>query len=114
MEFGYSRAVEHGKWCFVAGITGYDYLTMELPDGIAAQARNSIDTLRRVLEEAGFAFADLVRVTHYVADRGLVGEVGPVLGNCLSDVRPAATMVIAGLMQAEMLYEIEATASRGA
>ena len=112
-EVGYSRAVVQGDWCFVAGITGYDYATMEMPDGVAAQAANCFATLRDVLDRAGFAMGDLVRVTHYVADRALVDELVPVLGANLGEVRPAATMVIAGLMKPEMLYEIEATAFRG-
>ena len=112
-EVGYSRAVVQGDWCFVAGITGYDYATMEMPDGVAAQAGNCFATLRDVLDRAGFAMGDLVRVTHYVVDRALVDELVPVLGANLGEVRPAATMVIAGLMKPEMLYEIEATAFRG-
>ena len=37
---GYSRAVVKGPWCFVSGVTGYDYATMTMPDGVAEQARN--------------------------------------------------------------------------
>ena len=111
---GYSRAVVQGDWCFVAGITGYDYATMTLPTAIADQAGTAVGTLRRVLTEAGFLYGDLVRVTHFVSDRSLVSDLVPVLGRELGDVRPAATLVIAGLMRAEMLYEVEATAFRGA
>lgn len=112
-EAGYSRAVVQGDWCFVAGITGYDYETMTLPDGIAAQAGASLATLRAVLDEAGFPFESLVRVTHLVADRALVPDLLPVIGAGLGTVRPAATMIVAGLMRPDMLYEIEATAFRG-
>ena len=37
---GYSRAVVDGDFCFVAGTTGYDYATMQMPADIAEQARN--------------------------------------------------------------------------
>ena len=110
---GFSRAVVHGDWCFVSGVTGYDYATMTLADGIVAQADACFATIRDVLGRAGFAFEDIVRVTHYVADRTLVDALVPVLGRHLGAVRPAATMVIAGLMRAEMLYEVEVTAYRG-
>lgn len=112
-QAGYSRAVVQGDWCFVAGITGYDYASMTLADGIAAQATQCFATLRSVLHESGFTEGDLVRVTHYVARHDLVDGLLPVLGRELSDARPAATMVVAGLMRPEMLYEIEATAFRG-
>ncbi|CTQ49184.1 RidA family protein [Jannaschia donghaensis] len=112
-QAGYSRAVVQGDWCFVSGITGYDYATMILPDGITAQAGNCFTTLASVLEEAGFAMTDIVRVTHLVSDRSLVDDLLPVLERNLGAIRPAATMVIAGPMKAEMLYEVEVTAFRG-
>lgn len=106
-QIGYSRAVVQGDWCFMAGVTGYDYATMQLPADIAGQARNCFSTVRRVLGEAGFTFASIIRVTHYVANRGLVDTLVPVLGQQFGGIRPAATMVIAGLMRVEMLYEVE-------
>jgi enamine deaminase RidA (YjgF/YER057c/UK114 family) len=110
---GYSRAVVKGGWCFVSGVTGYDYSTMQIPDSIAAQASNCFGTIRAVLTEAGFEMADIVRVQYTVTDRALVPELVPVLGATLGDIRPAATMVIAGLIRPEMLVEIEVTAFKG-
>ena len=112
-EVGYSRAVVQGNWCFMAGVTGFDYTTMTLPDTIAAQARQCFVTIDSVLNDAGFTRADIVRVTHYVTDRALVDELKPVLCEHLDTIRPAATMVIADLMTPEMLYEIEVTAFKG-
>ena len=112
-EVGYSRAVVQGDWCFMAGVTGFDYTTMTLPDTIAAQARQCFVTIVSVLNDAGFTRADIVRVTHYVTDRALVDELKPVLSEHLGTIRPAATMVIADLMTPEMLYEIEVTAFKG-
>ena len=109
-SLGYSRAVVKGGWCFVSGVTGYDYATMTLPDGAAAQARACFATIAAVLAEAGFAMEDIVRVQYTVADRNLVDQVAPVLGEVLGTIRPAATMVIAGLIRPEMLIEIEVTA----
>lgn len=109
---GYSRAVIDGDWCFVAGTTGYDYAAMTLPDGAGAQARNAFATIERALAEAGFALADLVRVTYYLADPAHEAEVFAVAGEVLRDIRPAATMVIAGLIRPQMKVEIEATALR--
>lgn len=110
---GYSRAVVQGDWCFMAGVTGYDYATMSLPDTIEAQAAQCFVTIDKVLREAGFTRADIVRVTHYVTDRALVSALQPVLQTHLGTVKPAATMVIADLMAPEMLYEIEVTAFKG-
>ena len=100
---GYSRAVVKGGWCFVSGVTGYDYVTMTIPSDIAAQARNCFITIESVLHEAGFALADIVRVQYTVADLGLVDALVPVLGDVLGQVRPAATMVIAGLIRPDLM-----------
>jgi len=110
---GYSRAVVKGGWCFVSGVTGYDYSTMQIPEDVAAQAGNCFETIRSVLKEAGFSMSDIVRVQYTVTDAGLVERIVPVLGAALSEIRPAATMVIAGLIRPEMKIEIEVTAFKG-
>lgn len=113
-EAAYSCAVVQGDWCFVAGVIGYGYATMQMPRGITIQTRSCYATVRRVLQEAGFGFDTIVRVTHCVADRDLVEALLPLLSEELGEVRPAATMVIAGLMKFEMFDEAEVTAFRGA
>lgn len=110
---GYSRALVQGDWCFVSGVTGYDYASMQMPEGVADQARNCFETIGAVLAEAGFEMRDIARVQYTVADRGLVAQVQPVLEQYLGEIRPAATMVIAGMIEAEMLIEVEVTAFRG-
>lgn len=110
---GYSRAIVKGGWCFVSGVTGYDYTTMVIPDDVADQARNCFATIRSVLLEAGFAMEDIVRVQYTLVDAALVDAVFPVLGQTFSEIRPAATMVIAGLIRSDMKIEIEVTAFKG-
>ncbi|MBC9246253.1 RidA family protein [Paracoccus sp. 11-3] len=110
---GYSRAIVKGDWCFVSGVTGYDYSTMTIPDDPAEQARNCFRTIFRVLDEAGFAPEDIVRVQYTVIDAGLVDQIIPALGEAFGEIRPAATMIVAGLIKPEMKIEIEVTAFRG-
>ena len=110
---GYSRAVVKGGWCFVSGVTGYDYQTMKMPETVAAQARGCFATIRGVLAEAGFALEDVVRVQYTVTDAALVAALAPVLAEAFGHIRPAATMVIAGLIRPEMKVEVEVTAFKG-
>eukprot|EP01037_Dinobryon_pediforme_P010067 gene10067-10137_t len=95
---GYSRAVVQGDWAFVAGTTGYDYKSMILPD------------------EAGFALDNVVRVRYIVTDRAYAPALFEVSGHYFHSIRPAATLIIAGLLEEKMKVEIEVTAlrSRGA
>lgn len=110
---GYSRAIVKGDWCFVSGVTGYDYKTMTMPEEAAAQTENCLATIAAVLKEAGFAWGDIVRVQYTLTDAALLPEITPVLGQGFAEVRPAATMVIAGLIRPEMKVEIEVTALKG-
>ena len=112
-EFAYSRAVVRGDWCFVAGTTGYDYATMAMPEAALDQARAAFATIARTLAEAGFAMADIVRVQYTITDPAWRTEIAPALREALGAVRPAATMVVAGLNEPEMKVEIEVTAFRG-
>jgi enamine deaminase RidA (YjgF/YER057c/UK114 family) len=105
--------VVKGGWCFVSGVTGYDYATMAMPEGVADQARNCLTTIARVLDEAGFTMQDIVRVQYTVTEAALVPDLTPVLGAAFGEIRPAATMVVAGLIRPEMLVEIEVTAFKG-
>ncbi len=107
---GYSRAVVKGPWCFVSGVTGYDYSTMAMPESAADQTRNCFSTIKWALDQGGFAMSDIVRVQYTVTDAALVEALVPVLGEHLGEIRPAATMVVAGLIKPEMKIEIEVTA----
>ncbi|MDD7971873.1 RidA family protein [Roseinatronobacter alkalisoli] len=110
---GYSRAVVKGDWCFVSGVTGYDYATMTMPAGVADQARNCFATIAKALADGGFAMDDIVRVQYTLTDAALLDDLLPALGEAMGEIRPAATMVIAGLIKPEMLIEIEVTALKG-
>lgn len=109
---GYSRAVAMGPWCFVAGTTGYDYARMVMPEDVAAQAENAMTTIATALAEAGFALSDVVRARYIITDQSYADAVFTVVGRHFSDIRPAATMIVAGLIRPEMKVEIEVTALR--
>ncbi len=107
---GYSRAVVQGQWCFVSGTTGYDYETMAMPDNVADQTRNCLKTIESVLKQAGFEMAQVVRANYYVTKEEYADIVFPILGEAFGEIRPAATMIVCGLIKQEMKIEIEVTA----
>lgn len=113
-EFGYSRAVIDGDMVYVSGTTGYDYHTMTIPDDVAEQTRNTIETISRTLEQAGASLEDVVQVRYYLADRAYMDDVVKTIGPVFRAIRPAATMVICALIRDEMKIEIEVTARIGA
>jgi len=113
-KIGYSRAVVDRDMVYVSGTTGYDYTTMRMPEDAGQQARNAIGTIRRALEEAGSSLADVVRVRYYLIDTSVYDAVVAAAGEAFGTIRPAATMVLAGLTTPEMKVEIEVTARIGA
>jgi enamine deaminase RidA (YjgF/YER057c/UK114 family) len=113
-QVGYSRAVVQGDWCFVAGTTGSDPVTKAMPDSVVEQGRNALATIGAALEQAGFSFADVVRVTYYISDPAYWDELGHATAPVFGDIRPAASCVVAGLIKPEMKIEIEVTALKSA
>ncbi len=109
-EIGYSRAVVEDGWVFVAGTTGFDYATMEIPEDVAAQAVQTFRNIAAALGEAGAAMADVVRVRYILPEAGDWPSCWPVTRAWLGEARPAATMLVAGLQDPRMKIEIEVTA----
>jgi len=113
-QIGYSRAVVDGDWIFVAGTTGFDYATMEISEDVAAQAEQTFRNIDAALQRADSSMRDVVRVRYILTDAALWEACWPVTGKWLGDVRPAATMLVAGLQDPRMKIEIEVTAKRRA
>jgi enamine deaminase RidA (YjgF/YER057c/UK114 family) len=112
-QVGYSRAVVQADWCFVAGTTGRNPDTGDMPEDVCDQVRNAFRIIDAALTEAGFSLKDVVRATYYITDMSYHDIIAPLLGERFGDIRPAATMIVAGLIRPEMKVEIEVTAFRG-
>ncbi len=112
-EIGYSRAVRDGDWVFVSGTTGFDYADMTISDDVAVQAAQALTNIEAALTEAGARFADVVRVQYILPDAADFPSCWPALKAVFGEVRPAATMIQAGLADPRMKIEIEVTARVG-
>ena len=77
---------------------------------MAQQCEQAFKNIHAALQEAGAEMKDVVRVRYLLPDRRDFRNCWPVLQRWLGDVRPAATMCQAGLMEDEMKIEIEITA----
>ena len=111
-QIGYSRAVVDGDFIFVSGTTGFDYASMRISDDVAEQCRQAMHNIASALKEAGASMADVVRVRYVLPRRADFEACWPVLKEYLGEVRPAATMLEAGLYDPRMKIEIEVTARR--
>ena len=113
-QIGYSRAVVDGEWVFVSGTTGFDYATMTIADDIGAQTEQCLKNIAHALRQAGAGLSDVVRVTYIVPQAAQFEQCWPVLRKHFGDIRPAATMISAGLADPRIRIEIEVTARKQA
>ena len=111
-EVGYSRAVVDGDFIFVSGCTGYDYATMTIADGVVAQCEQTFRNIEAALTQADATLADVVRAQFIVPDRADWPACWPIIRKHFGSVRPASTMIVAGLADERMKIEIEVTARR--
>jgi len=109
-QIGYSRAVVDGEWIFVSGTTGFDYSTMTMPEGLLEQTEQALANIVTALGQAGASLRDVVRVTYILPKGEEFQQCWPVLRKYFGDIRPASTMISAGLADPRMRIEIEVTA----
>jgi enamine deaminase RidA (YjgF/YER057c/UK114 family) len=109
----YSRALVVGDWIFLSGTTGYNYADMTLPESVEEQTHNCFRTIGKVLAEAGSSLDEVVRATYVVSDQIYAPRIFPIFSQYLGRARPAAMLLVAGLLKPEMKVEIEVTAMKG-
>ena len=113
-DVGYSRVVVDGEWAFVSGTTGFDYAAMTISDDAAEQVRQTLENISSALRDAGFSLADVVRANYILPSVEDWPACWPTLREYFGEIRPASTMIVAGLADPRMKIEIEVTARRAA
>jgi len=90
----------------------YDYSTGEISPDVVEQTEQVMLNIDAALREAGSGMKDVVRVRYVFPDRNDFPKCWPVLRKWFGDVRPAAIMIQAGLLEEIMKVEIEVTAKK--
>lgn len=103
---GFSRAVRIGNVVHVSGtgpVGAEDFAPAE-------QTRHILKIIEGVLHQAGATMADVVRTRMFLARAEDWETVGRAHGEFFGAIRPAATMVVAALLNPLWAVEIEAEA----
>jgi enamine deaminase RidA (YjgF/YER057c/UK114 family) len=111
-EIGYSRAIVDGDWIWVSGTTGFNYETMTISDNVVEQADQTCRNIKAAMEKAGFALEDVVRANYIFPDARDFEPCWPVFKTYVGEIRPASTMIAAGLADPRMKIEIEVTGKK--
>jgi enamine deaminase RidA (YjgF/YER057c/UK114 family) len=81
----------------------------------AAQTRQAIENMRTLLRQAGGDLGDIVEMTAYVTDVGMMEPMGRVAQEYFADPLPAMSLIgVRELARPEFLLEIRAVAMIGA
>ena len=111
----YADAVLCGNFLFVSGVTACDEHSIVVGQGdTVAQAEKAFESLGEILRAAGFAPADVVKVTIYLTNVDDRAAINPIRQKFFGSTRPASTLVqVSALVLPEMKIEVEAVAYRG-
>ena len=105
----YSQGLQASGLVFTAGQGAHDPVTGELPEGVEAQTRRTLENVDAILREAGTSLANAVKVHVFIADRGDYAAMNAVYAEYMPDPPPVRTTVQAGLGRG-MLVEIDVIA----
>ena len=90
------------------GITAQDHV----PATIEEQTHLCFRNIKAVLDEAGFAFSDVVRINAFVVSREHLKGYMSVRDLYIGDPPPASTlMIVSGFARPEFLVEVEVIAA---
>jgi len=110
----YSQAIRAGDLVFTAGQLGLDPATGEFTaEDTAGQAERALANLRAILEAAGSAMDQIVKVTVYLADIGDWPAVNEVYTRAVPEPYPARSAFAVRDLPKGARVEIEAIATVG-
>ena len=107
---GFSRAVVEGRHVYVSGTAPVMPDGADPPDDPYAQARRCLEIIVQALREAGATPEHVVRTRTFLTSADHWEDVGRAHGEVFGEIRPASTMVVAGLLDPRWKVEIEAEA----
>ena len=108
----YSQAIALNGTLYISGQLPADPVTGELPAGIEAQTRRSLDNLGYILEEAGLGFDDVVKTTVLLADISDFGAMNAVYAEYFKGDKPARICYQVAALPKGAMVEIDAVAGK--
>jgi 2-iminobutanoate/2-iminopropanoate deaminase len=108
----YSQATEAAGLVFVSGQLPIDAATGDMPEGIEAQARQSLLNIQHILEAAGLNMSHIVKTTVYLQDMSLFAGMNSVYATFFEGDYPARAAFAVKALPKDALVEIECIAAR--
>lgn len=108
----YPHARRVGELLFLSGIGPRRPVTNEIPEGIEAQTRATVDNVRAILEAAGSSLEKILDVTVYLTDmKGDFERFNRVYAEVLGKIQPTRTTVGVDSLPTPISVEMKIIAS---
>ena len=108
----YSQAIDTGSMVFISGQIPVNPATVEIPEGIKAQAAQSLANVKAILAEAGLTVDNVVKTTVFLADMSMFADMNEVYAQTFTAPFPARSAVAVRELPKQVLVEIEVIAVR--
>ncbi|MDO7906677.1 RidA family protein [Paenibacillus sp. JX-17] len=106
----YSQAAEAGGFIFTSGQLGLNPQTGEFGEGVAEQARWSLNNVKAILEAAGSSLNNVVKTTIFLKDMNDFAAVNEVYSSFFQQPYPARSTIEVARLPKDALVEIETIA----
>jgi 2-iminobutanoate/2-iminopropanoate deaminase len=108
----FSPGILVGDTLYVAGQTGNDLKTGQIPEDFEAEVKQTLENIALVLKEAGMTFDNAVAVQVYLTDMTLFPRMNAIYTTYFKEPRPARTTVGIAKLVGTARIEITVTASK--
>lgn len=108
----YSQGIDTGSLVFTSGQLPLDPTSGAMPADPAAQARQSLENVKAVLEAGGSGMDRVIKVTIFLQDMNHFGAVNEVYTSFFKGTLPARSCVQVARLPKDALVEIEAIGSK--
>lgn len=107
----YSQAVVHNGIVYCSGQVGFNPKTMEFAgEDVASQARQVMENLKQVLEEAGSGFPNVIKCSIYLDQMDDFGKVNEIYGEYFPENPPARETIAVDTLPKNAKVEISCIA----
>src|SRR5471032_992338 len=108
----YSPGMLAGDTLYVAGLQGTDPISHALPGDFGQEARNCLENVGRVLNDARMSYSDVVSVQIYLDDMSQFKKMNAIYKEYFKSPLPARTTVQVAKLSAGAHIEVSAIARR--
>ena len=104
----YSQGIEISNLVYTSGQIPVNAATGEVPEGIEAQTRQSLENVKAVLEAGGSSMKNAVKLLIFIKDMNDFIKINEVYGQFFTENYPARSCVEVARLPKDVLIEIEA------